>query len=298
MKSIIFTNARNEKNILEWVIHHQKLGFDYIFVIDHKSTIPIKKILYVIDPITLQPKYNMKNVYVLRIDDNKIIKTNLMKYALKFSTKNNFNWMLYLDSDEFLVLNHTNNVNNFLHNYIPYDQIGINWLLFGSNYREKVLNNNESIIESYTRSDKNLHNHLKSFINIQHLKYNNLLYIPNPHTYVLKNMSRSINVNYKKLNPALSYIYNTKQHFSKVPAFVSHYVFQSYDTYINRKINLPRDDTGTFRSLLSKKEFHNSHNEIINTFVKNKYYPNKENINPITLLEINKRNDPQIETNM
>jgi hypothetical protein len=278
MKSILFTNSRNEKNILEWVLHHQKLGFDYIYIIDHKSIIPIKNILSVTDPITKNPKYNMKNVFVLRINNSKIIKTDLMKYALQYSIKNKFNWMLYLDSDEFLVLNHTNNVNKFLHNYIPYDQIGINWLLFGSNYRDKLLDGNETIIESYTRSSTKLNSCLKSFINIDHLKYNCLKAILNPHAYILNNMSKSINVNFNKVNPSEPHLYNTLQHFSKVPAFIAHYVYQSYETYINRKINLPRDDTGTFRKLLTKKEFHNSNNEMINTFVKDKYYPSNNTI--------------------
>lgn len=275
MKTCLFTNARNEKNILEWVLHHQKLGFNYIFIIDHKSIIPINKILNVINPITKTPKYNMKNVFVLRINKDKIVKTNLMKFAVKFCIKNNFNWLLYLDSDEFLVLNYTNNVNNFLQHYVLYDQVGINWLLFGSNYRDSSLNNNESIVESYTRSDKNLNNHLKSFINIQHLRYNNIINIVNPHAYILNNMSRSINVNYKRVNPLEPHYYDTIQPFNKVPAFIAHYLYQSYETYLNRKINLPRDDTGTFRSLINKEDFHKLNNDIINTFVKDKFYSNK-----------------------
>ena len=272
MKTCLFTNARNEKNILEWVLHHQKLGFNYIFIIDHKSIIPINKILNVINPITKTSKYNMKNVFVLRINKDKIVKTNLMKFAVKFCIKNNFNWLLYLDSDEFLVLNYTNNVNNFLQHYVLYDQVGINWLLFGSNYRDSSLNNNESIVESYTRSDKNLNNHLKSFINIQHLRYNNIINIVNPHAYILNNMSRSINVNYKRVNPLEPHYYNTIQPFNKVPAFIAHYLYQSYETYLNRKINLPRDDSGTFRSLINKEDFHKLNNDIINTFVKDKFY--------------------------
>jgi hypothetical protein len=278
MKTCLFTNARNEKNILEWVLHHQKLGFNYIFIIDHKSIIPINKILNVINPITKTPKYNMKNVFVLRINKDKIVKTNLMKFAVKFCIKNHFNWLLYLDSDEFLVLNYTNNVNNFLQHYVLYDQVGINWLLFGSNYKDSLLNNNESIVESYTRSDKNLNNHLKSFINIPHLRYNKIINIVNPHAYILNNMSRSINVNYKRVNPLEPHYYDTIQPFNKVPAFIAHYLYQSYETYLNRKINLPRDDTGTFRSLINKEDFHKRNNDIINTFVKDKFYPNKTNL--------------------
>ena len=43
---VLFTNARDEKNIKEWAIHHLLLGFDYICIFDHKSKIPIKNIFF------------------------------------------------------------------------------------------------------------------------------------------------------------------------------------------------------------------------------------------------------------
>ena len=40
-RTILFTNARNEKNIVEWTAHHLNLGFDFIYILDHNSDIPI-----------------------------------------------------------------------------------------------------------------------------------------------------------------------------------------------------------------------------------------------------------------
>ena len=34
---ILFTNARNEKNIKEWAAHHLLIGFSAICIFDHKS---------------------------------------------------------------------------------------------------------------------------------------------------------------------------------------------------------------------------------------------------------------------
>ena len=45
MKTILFTNARDEHHILEWVIHHLHLGFDSIYIIDHLSIIYSNEIL-------------------------------------------------------------------------------------------------------------------------------------------------------------------------------------------------------------------------------------------------------------
>ena len=37
-KVALFTNARDEKHIKEWAAHHLLIGFEYIFIFDHKST--------------------------------------------------------------------------------------------------------------------------------------------------------------------------------------------------------------------------------------------------------------------
>ena len=39
----LFTNARDEPNIAEWVAHHLLLGFDRIHIFDHKSVTPISQ---------------------------------------------------------------------------------------------------------------------------------------------------------------------------------------------------------------------------------------------------------------
>ena len=38
---VLFTNARDEPNIAEWIAHHLLLGFDKIIVFDHLSKVPI-----------------------------------------------------------------------------------------------------------------------------------------------------------------------------------------------------------------------------------------------------------------
>lgn len=37
MRILLCTNARDEENILEWVVHHINLKFSHIHIIDHKS---------------------------------------------------------------------------------------------------------------------------------------------------------------------------------------------------------------------------------------------------------------------
>ena len=57
--------------------------------------------------------------------------------------------------------------------------------------------------------------------------------------------------------------------YNKCAAFIAHYVFQSEESYINRKINLPRDDNSMYRKI--EENIHDKHNSSENELVKNKY---------------------------
>ena len=57
----------------------------------------------------------------------------------------------------------------------------------------------------------------------------------------------------------------------KDPIYINHYYVQSYESYLRRKINRPRDDTGESRELGSKEEFHQCNNDVTNEIIKNKY---------------------------
>jgi hypothetical protein len=265
MKTILFTNARDEKNILEWIQHHLFLGFDYIYIFDHKSIFPIHTFLQ----SKHSPTCDLSKVHVFRLDKD-IVKINLMKIALQFSIKNNFSWMLYLDCDEFLVLNREKSIQSFLTKYNQCDQVAMNWLMFGSNYRNDSIKANESIIQSYIRSDDKLDKHIKCIIHLQKAKYNKIK-ITNPHYYLFNNMNYSVDTLFQRMNPLEPYFHYTTESYETIPAFIAHYSNQSYQDYVNRKIRLPRDDTGKKRNILSKEEIHKQHNKIINEFVKNKY---------------------------
>lgn len=91
--TILFTNARDEPNISEWVAHHLLLGFDKIIVFDHLSKLPISSLI--------KTNFNRK-LSVIRVQGSGNIKINLMNRALDIATKENYGWMLY-----YLVLSKT-----------------------------------------------------------------------------------------------------------------------------------------------------------------------------------------------
>lgn len=241
----LFCNARDEKNIKEWVAHHLLIGFDIIVIFDHKSKIPLTDEFANFD----------KRVVIIRTELDGNIKTPLMNKAKEISIRFNMDWFIYLDADEFLIINKKfKGVKHLLNAYSYADSLGINWLMFGSN--NLVEEPSGLILENYTKSCLNLDQHVKSFVRPNEIKFSD-----NPHYYHIRNPLKSLGI--------LFNILDYPQCFSKIslpyyraPAYIAHYVFQSEETYFKRKISISADN-GTTRTNLGK-DIHNHYNDVKN----------------------------------
>jgi len=250
----LFTNARNEKHIREWAAHHLLIGFDKIIIFDHKSKIPLTKIFENFDK-----RVNIINVSFL----NNGIKTTLMDKASVIANYLKMDWMIYLDADEFIILNNNyKGIKHFLTVNNHADSLGINWLFFGSNYLKN--DPDDLMISNYTRSDSILNDHLKSFV-----RPSKIIRVGNPHFYYIRDPTRYFGIN----NTVLKNTYYSNDYpieFYKSPIYIAHYLNQSEETFIKRKITLPRDDNGEYRQL-NITEIHNQNNSTVNDYPKNKY---------------------------
>jgi len=253
-KIVLFTNARNEQNMKEWAAHHLLLGFDRIIIFDHKSNIPLKNTFINFD----------KRVKVLRCEINNPVKIKLMNRAIQIAKQHNMEWIMYLDADEFLVLNKFMNIRDLVNHYGRYaDLISMNWLMFGTNFLIKSPKG--LIVESYTKSEASLNKHVKSIV-----RASQAVYADNPHYYHIRNPARMITVDNKLMNSFLGYSFNEcKINYNVIPAFIAHYIYQSEETYVKRKLELPSDDTGASRK--PDINIHNCYNDVINNRVKNMY---------------------------
>jgi len=277
-KIILFTNSRDEKNMKEWVAHHLLIGFDEIYIYDHKSIIPLTGQFD-----NFNKEY--EKVFVKRCELDGAIKDILIKKAAETAIILKADWMIYLDADEFFVINadKINNIKELLKIYKNADSVSFNWLVFGSNYHK-----NEPlglIIDNYTRSEIKLNEHLKTFIRP------NQFLIPNAHRSEIINPDKAFHGNGTNLNRVRP-IYKENKHFinpidyNLSLAYIAHYCIQSEETYLNRKIKLPRDDRGVFRDknvtisnikITNEHNIHSEFNDIINTSVRDKYSENIKN---------------------
>jgi hypothetical protein len=148
-----------------------------------------------------------------------------------------------------------------LNRYYFADSLALNWLMFGTN--NHVTDPEGLILENYTRSDEWLNQHVKTFVRPSQVSSGPPA---NPHSYPIVNPRRMFAITGE---PMTNKVFNpTRVPFWSSPAFIAHYIYQSEETYKQRKISLPADDTGTFRAI--DADVHSKHNER-DTFIPRKY---------------------------
>ena len=249
-KTILFTNARDEKNMKEWVIHHLLLGFDIVYIFDHKSIIPLKN----------EFRNFSKKVIIERIEWNNPVKMPLMRYAVNIAKQLGVDWMLYLDADEFLVLNSYMGVRHLLDSYNFAHSLGINWLIFGSSYHKKEPSG--LLVENYTKSAQTIDQHIKTFVRPKYVTS-----VTNPHFFNVVFPNKMFSMNMKNIANTPFNIWSVD--YKQVPAFIAHYINQSEETYRNRKLKLPRDDLLGNRTI--DLNMHKQYNDVDNFLVRDKY---------------------------
>jgi len=242
----VFCNARDEKNIREWAAHHLLIGFDSVVIFDHKSKEPLTEVFKNFD----------RRVKIIRTelpDGN--IKLQLMNSARLIAKQMNLDWFIYLDADEFLIINNFfKGVKHFLNSYSYADSVGVNWVMFGSN--NLVEEPDGLILENYKKSCKILDQHVKSFV-----RPNEIIDCINPHFYNMRTPSKMLGINFKVMQ--YPYCFNKiNLAYYQAPAYIAHFLYQSEETYKKRKLDLIGDD-GRRRGDMGK-DIHNHYNDIIN----------------------------------
>jgi hypothetical protein len=257
-KVILFTNARNEKHIKEWAAHHLLIGFSCICIFDHKSEPPISPDFDNFD----------KRVKIIRVELENPVKIKLMNLAVSIAKQNQCDWMLYLDADEFLILNSFVGVKRMLNRFSHAHSLAVNWLMFGTSHC--VDEPSGGILENYTKSQKTPDQHVKSFVRPNEVKS-----ATNPHWFNIYNPNKMFTITNKIMpnTPNIGYAFNPcNAEYNKMHAYIAHYIYQSEETYTKRKILLDADD-GTGRRQRDPT-IHDRYNDVDNNDPKNKYAAN------------------------
>jgi hypothetical protein len=160
MKVGIIAIARQENlYINEWIDYHLGLGFDTIIICDNNDDDSGEKVSDII-----------KNDKVIILDYLNIESVQPRAYTEAFlKYKKGFDWLLFIDIDEFVVLEpkYHNNIKEFLNDSLfeKVDVIRLCWKIYTTNTDLDVINGNYSVVSRF----KDIHisreeNYAKSFI--------------------------------------------------------------------------------------------------------------------------------------
>jgi hypothetical protein len=214
MKVALVCIAKNEDSYIEeWVNYHLKLGVDQIFMYENDW-----------DSIFESP-----NLTKIKINGVRQQIPMYNEFISKYKTE--YDWVAFLDVDEFLVLKKHKNIHEFISEYSSYDAIGINWVLFGDNNHTNI--ENYGLINRFTMRQSGPNQHIKSIVNLKR----------SGHMFVHNHNGKCVDTNKKEIN-------NTpfNENGPIDVAQINHYFCKTKEEFI-RKINRGRADTGTYRDI-------------------------------------------------
>lgn len=150
MKTCLVCIAKDEDNYIEeWVNYHIKLGFDMIFIYENNW----------------RCKLNHPKIVKIPFDGNT---KQISAYNHFVEThRENFDWVGFIDVDEFLVLKKDKNVCEFFERFNHTNGVAINWVIFGDNGLVEVEENEYSVLKRFTKRQLLPDIHIKSFINLK-----------------------------------------------------------------------------------------------------------------------------------
>ena len=196
----------------EWLVYHKMLGIEYFFLFDDGAGLPLRSLL----------KVHEKYCSVIPWFEAGRVKRNGQIEAFRLALSEliqEFEWVIFLDVDEFVVLKDDKNIEKFLGRFPMASAVSLNWHLFGHN--GFFDDPNRLITSSLTKRRLKPHHEEKTFS-----RTSSISKINSPHYCDLKSGVR-VDANGKKFN---SRIYPEK---TKI-AHINHYQCRSFSRWMKR----------------------------------------------------------------
>lgn len=125
MKTACCIMVKNEQeSILEWIVYHKVLGFDEIILVDHSSddrTVDMAQLASLVVPVSVINEQRLPPRLQERV---------YLEVCDRF--KETFEWIAFLDADEFLVSSDSAKLADLLSINEANDAIAVPWLFYGS----------------------------------------------------------------------------------------------------------------------------------------------------------------------
>lgn len=248
--SIVATFKNEEPYILEWIAYHKSIGIDHFFIANNNSsdnTLSLLKKLEVVGVLTCidYPTSSYKN-------NNPQVNV----YNFLYDTyKDKSDWFLFIDGDEFVVLEEKfKSLKESLNHVLINEKVGcivLYWALYGSSGRFNEVDG--FTIEKYQFRESSPNIHYKSLIRKESLDY-----FFNPHAAKLKSGYTYVNSEGITLDQSdLEGISHYAKNSTWKNARINHYVVRSLEEFKRRKQPRGLATNGTMRA----NSFFNSHDK-------------------------------------
>jgi hypothetical protein len=237
---------KDERYLEEFIMYYKLLGVEHFYIYDNDSTHKISERLN---------HYYFKRICTIIDFPGKIQQLNAYNNFIKYhghETK----WLIIVDGDEYILPKKDNHksIKDFLRDYKDYHAIGINWVMFGTSFHEKIQEG--FLIENYRYSEGIQNKHIKTIC-----KPEFVINIENPHYVILKDPTKYVDP-YKRI---ISGPFNDNYTIDLIQ--INHYYFRSLEDYI-KKINRGNADSE------QRIEIHDNCHSICNDKIDN-YLPDK-----------------------
>ena len=166
---------KNERYLEEFIMYYRLLGVEHFYIYDNNSSVPISERLN---------KNYFKNICTIINFPGKIQQINAYNNFMG-KYKNETKWLIIVDGDEFILPKNHNSLRDFLKDYKDYHAIGINWVMFGTSFHDKIQQG--FVIDNYRYSEGTQNKHIKTIF-----KPEFVVRIENPHYVILKNSSKYV----------------------------------------------------------------------------------------------------------
>ena len=129
----------------EWLDYNEKLGFDKVLMYQNDWRTDLEH------PILEK-----------HICDGRSIQVTLYNHVLQTNTE--YDWLAFIDCDEFIVLKKHNNIKELIEEYQHRTNvIGLNWTMYGN--LGKVSREGDSLLKPFTMRNKGTDPHIKVIVN-------------------------------------------------------------------------------------------------------------------------------------
>lgn len=222
LKSAIVLFVKNEiSDILSWIAWHSALGFNKIYIYDDHSTDGTYELCE-----SLKDKFNisLKQTNVLE-QENFFWRQKDSYFDACADAAGHYDWIAFVDSDEYINLQHAETINEFLTQFPHANALALNWKIYGSSSR--VIKDHVPVFEAFMEhssealSDNRL---VKSIIRPEQCNY----HYSDPHRFY---MHDEVYVDTRGQN--VSWQGSTKDIVWE-GAWVNHYICRSMEHYVNR----------------------------------------------------------------